>query len=184
MASLTRENGGWKIQFMRPDKKRPSIRLGKVQKRQAEAVKIRVEHLVAAIFTGHAVDDETARWVAGLDDKMTEKLANVGLIAPREVATLREFIDRYISGRVDIKPRTRMNLERIRGYLLDFFDADRPLRDFNAGDAEDFRLHLIGRGLAENTVRRAIGRSRQFFRAAMRRGLLSSNPFDGIAASV
>ena len=52
------------------------------------------------------------------------------------------------------------------------------------GDAQDFRLYLIGRGLAENTVRWAIGRARQFFTAAIKHGLIDRNPFEGIAATV
>ena len=45
-------------------------------------------------------------------------------------------------------------------------------------------MFLIGQGLSENTSRRAIGRARQFFRAALKRQFVSANPFDGIAASV
>jgi site-specific recombinase XerD len=77
-----------------------------------------------------------------------------------------------------------MNLEYARRYLLGYFDTNHPMRDFTAGDAEDFRQHLIGQGKNDNTVRRAIGRARQFFRAAMRRGLIQTNPFEGIAAAV
>ena len=69
-------------------------------------------------------------------------------------------------------------------YLLSFFAADLPLRDITPGGAEDFRMHLIGEGKAENTVRRAIGRARQFFTAAIRRGLINANPFEGLSAAM
>jgi site-specific recombinase XerD len=49
------------------------------------------------------------------------------------------------------------------------------------GDADAFRLALLGRGLSDNTVRRFCGRARQYFRAAIRRELVTRNPFDGIA---
>ena len=56
MASISREkNGRRTIQFVAGDKKRKSIRLGKVSQRVAEAVKIRVEHLNAATIHGHAI---------------------------------------------------------------------------------------------------------------------------------
>ena len=81
MASITSETNGRKtIQFVAADKRRRSIWLGRVSLRVAEAVKVRVEHLVAASITAHAVDGETARWVADLDDALRDKLAAVGLV--------------------------------------------------------------------------------------------------------
>lgn len=185
MASITRETNGRKtIQFVGSDGKRRSIRLGKVPMRQVEAVRIKVEDLASSAITGHAPSDETSRWLVGLDETMIDKLARVGLATRREGATLGVFTREYIDGRVDVKPGTRTNLEQARSYLLDCFDASRQLRDFTAGDAEDFRLRLLGQRKSDNTVRRAIGRARQFFRAAIKRGFIQSNPFEGITASV
>ena len=185
MASISNDpNGRRRILFIGADGKRRSIRLGKVPVRHAESVKVKVEDLVSASITGHTPADETSRWLAGLDCELYEKLARVGLVKRREVTTLGAFTQSYIDGRVDIKPRTRINLEHARTYLLDCFNSNRALRDFTAGDAENFRLHLLRKGLSDNTARRAVGRARQFFRAAGRHGLISSNPFDGIAAAV
>jgi integrase len=44
--------------------------------------------------------------------------------------------------------------------------------------------HLNTTGRALNTIRRAIGRARQFFNVAKRRGMIEENPFDGVSASV
>ncbi len=185
MASISNDpNGRRRILFFDADGKRKPIRLGKVSLRYAESVKSKIEDLVSASIANEAPRDDTARWVASLDATMYDKLANAGLVKRREVATLGDFTRRYIDGRHDIKARTRINLDRARKYLLDYCDAKRPMREFTAGDAEDFRQHLIGQGLSENTVRRAIGRARQFFLAAKKRGLIHSNPFEGIAASV
>lgn len=185
MASISNDpNGRRRISFIGADKKRKAIRLGKVPMRYAESVKVKIEDLVRANIHGHAPLDETSRWLVALDSTLHDKLAIAGLIKRREVATLGEFTRAYIDGRVDIKPRTRINLEQARTYLVNFFDPNRPLRDFNKGDAEDFRLHLIGEGKKDNTVRRAIGRARQFFKAAIQREMLQANPFEGIAASV
>ena len=185
MASISNDpNGRRRILFVDANGDRRTIRLGKVPLRYAESVKVKVEDLVSASINGHAPRDETTRWLASLDRALYEKLARIGLAKQREVATLGAFTLAYIDGRVDIKPRTRINLQQARGYLLDHFDAERPLRDFTAGDAEDFRLNLIGQGKSDNTVRRAIGRARQFFRAAGQHGLVDRNPFEGIAASV
>jgi len=158
--------------------------LGKVSLRYVESVKVKIEDLVSASITSHAPTDETSRWIASLDAKLYDKLASVGLAKAREVATLGAFTRSYIDGRVDIKPRTKEILELARKYMLECFEGNRSLRNFTAGDAEDYRLHLIGRGLSDNTVRRAIGQARQFCKAAEKRGLIHGNPFEGLAAAV
>ncbi len=185
MASISNDpNGHRRILFIGADGKRRPIRLGKVSLRHAEAVKVKVEDLVAASINGHAPRDETSRWLADLESGLYDKLAKAGLAKPREKATLGAFTRSYIDGRNDIKPRTRINLNQARNYLLEHFSEDRAMRSINQGDAEDFRQYLIGQGKSDNTVRRAIGRARQFFIAAKKRGLVQSNPFEGMAASV
>jgi len=185
MASICNDpNGTRRILFKGADKKRKTIRLGKVSLRYAESVKVKVEDLVAAIFTGHSPTDDTSRWVASRDDALYRKLAAVGLVKPRESARLAAFTRAYIDGRSDIKPRTRINLDRARNYLLSCFAGEKPLRDFTPGDADDYRQHLIRQGKAVNTINRAVGRASQFFEAAKRRRLIESNPFDGISVAV
>ena len=71
------------IQFVL-DGKRRSIRLGKVAKKQAEAIKRHVESLVAAKITGHPSADDTSRWVAVLSTEIRQKLVRAGLLKPRE----------------------------------------------------------------------------------------------------
>ena len=92
--------------------------------RQAEAIKLRIEDLISARISGHAPSDATSHWLASLDDKMIKKLAKVGLAKQREVATLGAFTESYITSRVDIKPRTKINLNRARSYLLSYFDGN------------------------------------------------------------
>src|SRR5688572_5035160 len=112
MASITRDkNGHRRIQFVASDGKRPSIRLGKVSQRAAEAVKYRVEQLLAAKLTGHAPECDTARWLVELDPAMAEKLARVGLIprrAPQAAAPLAQFLVTYVDARADLKPSTKL----------------------------------------------------------------------------
>ena len=110
--------------------------------------------------------------------------SRAALVHPRETTQLDAFIQNYIDKRNDIKPGTRINLEGVKKRLIDFFGTDRKVQDITAGDAEDFRQALLGQGKAENTVQRAIGRARQFFGDAIRRGLIESNPFQGMAAAV
>ena len=188
MASVANDpNGTRRILFVNRDNERKAIRLGKCPERTADAIRIRVEDLLNATIHGQAVSRETAAWVAGIGDKLHDRLARAGLVEPHEAANaskLGAFIEGYIKGRVDAKPRTIINLNRAKKALVDYFKADKPLAKITAGDADAFRLHLLGKNLAENTVRRICGRARQFFRAAIRRDLLHRNPFDGIKCAV
>ncbi|MGA2233512.1 MAG: tyrosine-type recombinase/integrase, partial [Tepidisphaeraceae bacterium] len=187
MASIGNDAGGRKrILFVAGDGTRKTIRLGKLSQRQAEAFKVRVEALIGQAITG-AVDDETSRWVAERDDETHERLAAVGLVKPREnvgAAKLGAFIDQYIAGRNDIKPNTLIGLGQARRNLIEFFKADRTLASITEGDADEYRLHLLGKGLAINTARRLLGRAKQLFRFACRKHLIRDNPFAGIESNV
>lgn len=186
MASVIRDkNGRKRIGFTAGDGSRKSLRLGKATLRQAEAVKVRVEQLVMASagVTG-VLDDETTKWLTGLDEVMYDKLAAVGLVAPRASADLGDFVMGYIRERNDVKAGTATFYGHTRRNLIDFFGADKPLRDITPGDADQWRLYLLGQGLAENTVRRRCKMAKQFFKAAMRRNLVSSNPFEELKGTV
>ena len=185
MASITREkNGRRTIQFVAADGIRKSIRLGKTSQRVAEAVKVKVEQLSAAIAVGHAPDNETSRWVAGLDQALADKLARVGLIPNRQQATLKAFVDQYIEGRSDVKGSTRTVYGHTRRCLIDFFGPDKALREITPGGADEWRISLTQQVLADNTVRRRCGIAKQLFKAAVRKQLIPSNPFTELKSSV
>ena len=185
MATICNDpNGRKRILFFDADGNRKTLRLGKVARRHAEAVKVKVEDLAAALVTGHAPADETTHWVANLDDTMRDKLARVGLLAAQPKTTLGTYIDSYMKKRKDVKSSTQLVYGRVRRYLIDFFSEDRPLRSITPGDADDWRLYLMNKGLAENTVRRSCGLAKQWFTAAIRAKLVSENPFTDLTAAV
>ncbi len=185
MASISRgPNGRRIIQFKGVDGARKTLRLGKVTQRAAEAVKLRVEMILSAQLTGHALDDETARWLAGLDREMNEKLAAVGLTERREHTTLKAFIDDYVESRSDIKDRSVSRIREAGEKLVACFGAEKRLRDFTLADGAKFRQWLLSKGLAENTVRRNCGRAKQFFKAAIRQKLVTENPFGDLVSAV
>ncbi len=82
-----------------------------------------------------------------------------------------------------IKPNTKRQLDLTQKYLLLHFGEDADLRAITPGDAEDFRRWLgrdcgkTKKALAENTIRRQCGRAKQVFRNALRRRLITENPF-------
>jgi len=185
MASVVnRPNGRREIQFTDPSGKRKTIRLGKMPKRNAETVKTRVEHLLTSQISRQPLDGDTAKWVASLDDVLAGRLAAVGLISQRDSAFLGEYIDGYIDSRTDLKPRTRIKFNATRDYLLEFFGGNRNLRDITPGNADDWRVFLLGKGMVENTVRKRTQIAKQFFTAAVRRKLIESNPFADLKSTV
>lgn len=182
MASISRDtNGTQRIQFVAKDGKRKAIRLGRVTQKQSETVLLKVEHLVAATFTGHPLDAETAKWVADRDEEFADKLARVGLIPKREETHCRlgEFIDDDLAGRTDIKPRTRTCLLQVRSNLVEYFGENKPLREIAPGDAGEWRRWMLTgeKKLGDNTVRRRAGRAKQLFRVAQRKRVIAENPF-------
>ena len=194
MASITRQKNGRKtIQFVGADGRRRSVRLGKATMRTAEAVKVRVEHLVAASISGHSLDAETLRWLAGLDSQLYDRLVAVGLVARRESATqnsLRTFCDTYIKSRTDASARTRHNLQIAADSLAKFFGPDRELPTITAGEAKDWERWLAQEGgrkggpLSMNSVRGYVKKVKQLFNAAIDYKLIDSNPFKKLVGSI
>lgn len=183
MASLCNDPRGKKrILFFDESGERKAIRLGKCSAKQAEAFKVRLENLITARLGG-GMDDEAARWVAGMGDDLHAKLAAVGLVQPRQSSTLGEFIDRYIQDRTDVKPTTATTYAQARRHLTTFFGAEKPLRDITDVDAEQWRLHLAREGLAEASVRKFSGIAKQLLKAAVKRKLVTENPFSSLESS-
>jgi len=183
MASLSKDAGGRKrIVVKSPDGKRRPIRLGKMSVKDAQSILTRISTLESSAISGIPLDTETAAWVGSRTDTFYGKLAAVGLVPRREpkgkaeAETLGGFLDAYMDGRTDIKPSTICNLNQAKRNLVRFFGAEKPLADISPGDADEFRRDLMTR-LAENTARRCCGRSKQFFRAALRKRLIAENPF-------
>ena len=183
MASIsTDQQGNRRILFT--DGTRKTVHLGKASMKVAQEVKIKVEYLMSAKLSGLSLDPETAKWVASISDGFAEKLAAVGLIASRRRSTIGEFLDAFVASRRDSKPNTVLHLQRAKKDMVSYFGARRPLHEITTRDADGYRQYLIDRGLAENTVRRICGRAKQFFRAAIRAELVTSNPFVDLVSNV
>ena len=77
--------------------------------------------------------------------------------------------------------------------LVSYFGTDRRLDSITAGDAELWRIEQAIRGnqrdsnrknMEDNSVRRRTSLARQFFHHAVKRKLISENPFDRLAAAI
>lgn len=186
MASISTDaNGNRTVQFVGEDKKRRSIRLGKVPKRIAEQIKNRVEHIDSMKRAKISLDGETAAWIAGLGDEMASKLAAVGLIPGRSSESVGEFclsvIDRRRRDRAT-KPATVVNLVIVTNDIRRFFGDATALRTIKTADAERFHTHYHDRSLAPATVSRRLTTVRMIFELAAKLGLIESNPFAEISS--
>ena len=66
--------------------------------------------------------------------------------------TLGPFLADYLKRRIDVKPATKEVWQQVVRNLNDHFGGDRELPTITEGDAEDFKMHLVGEGLAPTTV--------------------------------
>ena len=181
------------------DGKRRPIRLGRMTARQADDIKRHVEALASRKKSGEGLPDSTAEWLGAISDTLRSRLVLWGLAEPKAKPepepepepklTLGDFLADFMAKRADMKPSTRVALGQCVRYLTEYFGADKPIDAITPGDADEWRQYLIrphrGRkGLADNTVRRRSGAAKQFFKAAVRKGFLPSNPFVDLKAAV
>ena len=198
MASISKEKNrnGWRLSFYGLDKRKRSIWLGGFSKRQADAVKTNVEHLLAAKAAGVAPDVHIARWLGSIGPDLRKKLVTAGLVEPaaedQGPSTLGPFLNAYIASRRDVKASTREQYYCVSKSLTRFFGESKRLDAITATEAERWRIHVRtegnrrneGKGWADNTVRRTTGRARQFFEHAVKLGIVGKNPFAGFPVTV
>ncbi len=163
MASISNDSAGRRrILFQDKNGDRKSFRLGKVSRRLAEEIKTKVESINTAAIAGCSLDGETAAWLGKIGAGLHAKLAGVGLVPPREAsgkqARLGDFLESYIAGRSDVKPRTRINLNAARRRLVEFFGQDKALGEITKSPPGTLTPGLSGSKDATPTGRRA-GRS-------------------------
>lgn len=197
MASISTDaNGNRKIQFTHLRKRR-TVYVGDMTLKATKHVRDNIEALVTAALSLTSPEPKVAEWVGTIPDWLAEKLANVELIVPREsqanqTKLLGPFLTNYLTIRSDVKPLTKLKYETTRRYLVEHFGDSRPLRSITAGCADEFRLKLAERKISEdaehcvgeNTVRKHIAVAKVFFKAAVRKNLIPSNPFDGHKATI
>ena len=184
MASMNEDSKGWRVIYYDSAKQKKQIRLGKFNKKQAQRICSGVEAILSAQAAGTGLDAETSKWLATISPELHQKLVNVGLVQPRSTMLLNDFIEDYKAKRVDTKDSTQLKWRSAQRKLVAFFGAKKNLREINSGEADEFRLFLLGQGLEENSVRRYCGIAKQFFRAALKKKLIEENPFSDVVAAV
>ena len=184
MASLARDpNGRKRVQFVNGDGRRLTIRLGKMDVKQAESFRYRVESLIACRTANAAHDADLARWLASVPDDVHTKLERVGLVAMREsvATTLDELLDRFFET-LDVKDSTRTRYLQTRRLLIEHFGKRRHIRDIRPVEGDRWRAWLVERGYAPAKIAREVGIARMIFRQGIRWELLATNPLEGVKA--
>jgi integrase len=183
MASLMRDGGGWRIMWYDQDQDRKTLRLGAMDKRTAQTVKVRVEAIVAAKLAGTPIDPETAAWLGKIGDKLHSRLAKVGLVPPRgEAQTVAGLIDEFLeeARKRGLKAST-ITASGVGCGTLRQFLGDRPVQDVTRDDAQRYRDWLLERGHSPSTVARRLQHARHVFGHAVDRELIARNPFTKVS---
>ena len=165
------------------NKLRPAISLGQVTKQDALTARLHIKNLLKRKDTGADISTVTQEWLDGLTDGLRKRLENLNLIEPKiksQNITASEWIKKYIRMRQTdkgTKVDTIRKLKNVEKRLSLFFKTEK-LNEITVFQAKAFKNFLVNTaGLSENTARKHIAISRQFFTAAMESNLIETNPF-------
>ena len=199
MASVHKKTrGGYEVRFFVGDDRRSFYPGSSCTRKQATSIGVKLDKLAFAVSQSESPSLDVAEWLVTLSKRQHDRLASWGLVQrraePSDAILLADWLDLYIE-RGNRKEATKKQLRFAKSNMTTFFDGDKPISEITSADAEDYRIWLetkarvVGedkkpRGLAKNTVRRRMGRAREFFNLAVRRGIIAKNPFADEAVSV
>ncbi|HZL90122.1 MAG TPA: phage integrase SAM-like domain-containing protein [Pirellulaceae bacterium] len=141
-----------------------------------------VEKLLTCKAFNTSPAPETVTWLDGLSDDVHQRIADKGLCPPRmpkpKLPTLGEFLAKYLSQRgTDLQPSSIKRLELTQKSLNGHFGDKVRLDSITPDAAADWRARLAAKGLSEATVRLECRNAKSIFAEAVRRELLTRNPF-------
>ena len=181
MSTLFKDKKGLvMIQFHANDGKVRTIRLGRPPMRHAEMIKIRVEELISAQFSGCPIDSSTAAWISKLEPKLAKKLQAVGLIDAPMRSTLGDFLDQIIEEkRAHSKPASIKKLRQAADSLIGFFGRNKPLHKIAPSEAVAWEatMRKPPKPLSEATIRTRCGNAKTMLHIAVQRKMVPDNPF-------
>jgi integrase len=184
MASIVNDpNGRKRLLFIDPGGQRRTVRLGKLNARQCETIKTRVEIVVGDLIAGRAHTDDVTRWLHELDGVLRKRFERAGLVAADGAvnATLRVLGDKFFAT-ANVKPGTATTYGQARDSLYDYFGEDRPVRKVTNLEADEWRQSMKREGLAEATISKRVKVARQMWKRAIRWKMTAENPFADVKA--
>ncbi len=185
MACIVKDPGNRKrVQFIAPNGDKRTVRLGKVEMRHAESVRVKIESIVSALSTRQPLDKPTAEWVGSIDDVLHGRMAAVGLVPPRRGRGLEAWLDDFMTSRADLKPESRRKLEQTKGKLIEFFGAGCGLHEITPERASQWREKLKKKGLSEAATKTHVGNAKTMFREAVTREVIEKSPLAHLKGGV
>jgi integrase len=182
MASVNKDGKGrWRVQFK--TRRRHTLRLGRdITERAANEIGRHIDQILDSRKHGTGIPADTAKWLERLPEDLRLQLVQMEVVndtGASTVQTLEAFLTDYLKSRTDLEASTHGNLETAKRWLVKYFGGQRELASITPGEADTYRIWLGSTGKqAPNTVKRLCGRAKQFFRAALRRGIIAKNPFE------
>jgi len=187
MAAVCKTKHGYIIQLGESeDARRSKISVGRLAKKQAESLAAKISNLIQYRQTGDKPTKDLQDWLDGLPDGLRKRFEHLGLITPTPSRkwTVKDYVERYIKSRPDVKPDTIRKYRDTQSRLNLFFKND-LMSDVTVAQAKRFRVYLSTTcKLADNSVRRLIGIARQFWNSAIEDEIVVKNPFRGQPAQV
>jgi len=181
MASLSRNpDGNILVQFVGTDGKRRSLRVGKLNDRNAARLQDRIEALVISMKMGTPLDDHTQQWLVTIaDTPLAKQLERAGLIKKQLKLTLEAFIDEYMAFKEQkLKATTLITLKQTRRRITKFLGTKINILDITQADAEKYQVFLsVQEKLSDATVARDCKRCREIFEYAKKSRIIKENPF-------
>ena len=160
-------------------------------KKQGEAICLRVETLAAAFHSHQPIDTETAKWLASIGDKLHNALAKIGLVEPRtkdakpveQPPTLGKLAETFLAAKGKLEASSVVRLEHELEKLKSKYGADRTLSSFTTGCAVEYEGWLAKQGLSESSQRTSARYAKQAFQFAVDKQWIEKNPFQKLKAS-
>ena len=162
------------------------VSLGRCSIKVAKHFQVRLNELLEYSALGVALSPELVKWLNGLDPDIQKQLSTNGLIGNAHGYTLEDWIEYYRDNRKQAGAETRIKWANTAARLIDFLGADTMLSMITPSDAEEFREELEtngkngGGGLAPATVNKHCSIASQFFNGAIKKRVITENPFADI----
>lgn len=173
--------------------KRHRLRLGEIGTVAAREFREHTTALERSIKLGVSPGPELQAWLSRVDDRVYDRLAEWGLVQPRQAQTPKVLLP-FVDWVIDLLSATRKSgtittLRKTRVMLARYFIQPRPLSGLTPADADSFRAFLTrakdakpqpGAGLAEATARLHVRNLLWIVGFAVSHKHIHENPFEGL----
>ena len=181
MASISNDRDGKRrILFTDAQGVRQTIWLGRMPRKAAASLAVRVDELLQNRMAGAPNSGELTAWVRALPEVTRRKLVRVGILdAGPQTPTVGVLIERFLQGQT-VKRGTMDAYRQTTTSLMDFFGRETSIAAVTSFDADRWRKSLSSNGYATATIAKRVIVAKAIFSRAVRWKLLDESPFNGL----